>query len=505
MPYAHRKEMGAFRSVFVVSLLAVGCGGRTGGTNPSAASGSTTGSVSGEGAGVNSGTATGSTGLANGSGAGVTGTGQQCAVSVPTSGLGGPCAQDAGDAQVATECPPTAPPAVWNETPGGACLGDLQCFYDTDGGLLPEYTPCAYRVGECMPNGQWSSYHTDPGSTSFGVPCGGIDASLISAPPPSCAPGGPGMTDCGPGGSGTESCCTSLEVTGGTYYRTYDQAIDDAGYNTLVLGADGSPAEEADPATVSSFRLDKYLVTVGRFRQFVSAWNDGKGYTPPAGAGKHAHLNDGNGLAATGGGYEPGWIASDDPRVAPTASSLTSSVTATWTPSAGSLENLPINLVNWWEAYAFCIWDGGFLPSEAEWEYAAYGGSQQRLYPWGSEDPGRASQYAIYFGYFSVARTGIPGLGNIAAVGFASLGAGLWGQLDLVGNLAEWNLDWWAMYGEPCVDCASVTLPMPSQNGRVTSGGYDLAHSSMLLSSSRVGIPPSSRLDYVGFRCARTP
>ncbi|MGO9835775.1 MAG: SUMF1/EgtB/PvdO family nonheme iron enzyme [Polyangiaceae bacterium] len=34
-----------------------------------------------------------------------------------------------------------------------------------------------------------------------------------------------------------------------------------------------------------------------------------------------------------------------------------------------------IDCVNWYESYTFCIWDGGFLPSEAEWEYAAGGGS----------------------------------------------------------------------------------------------------------------------------------
>jgi len=48
----------------------------------------------------------------------------------------------------------------------------------------------------------------------------GIDSGFQ---PPSCEPGGPGMTNCGPT---TESCCTTLEVRGGTYYRTYDPTYD---------------------------------------------------------------------------------------------------------------------------------------------------------------------------------------------------------------------------------------------------------------------------------------
>jgi formylglycine-generating enzyme required for sulfatase activity len=124
-------------------------------------------------------------------------------------------------------------------------------------------------------------------------------------------------------------------------------------------------------------------------------------------------------------------------------------------------ENLPINCVNWYEAYAFCIWDGGFLPSEAEWEYAAAGGSEQREYPWGSAAPGTANQYAIYdCDYGSDAggcpNPGVGSIANIAPVGTATLGAGLWGQLDLIGDLMVWTLDGRAPYVDPCSDCSDL-------------------------------------------------
>ena len=187
------------------------------------------------------------------------------------------------------------------------------------------------------------------------------------------------MTNCG---AASEGCCTSLEVPGGMYYRTYTNSGD---------GGTG----EANPASVSGFVLDKYEVTVGRFRQFVAAWNNGAGYAPPAGSGKHTYLNGGQGLANSGspGTYEPGWVVADDSNIAPTSANLACSPDyATWTTSAGSNENRPINCVNWYEACAFCIWDGGFLPSEAEWEYAAAAGSQQRKFPWGNVAPGTSTQ-----------------------------------------------------------------------------------------------------------------
>ena len=124
-------------------------------------------------------------------------------------------------------------------------------------------------------------------------------------------------------------------------------------------------------------------------------------------------------------------------------------------------ENLPINCVNWYEAYAFCIWDGGFLPSEAEWEYAAAGGSQQREYPWGAAAPGTANQYAIYGCYYPNGARHLHGRAEHRARRHRGAGAGLWGQLDLAGNVVQWNLDEYT-FGYPCVDCATCPAEPPS-------------------------------------------
>jgi len=286
-----------------------------------------------------------------------------------------------------------------------------------------------------------------------------------------------------------------LAVSGGTYYRTYDPIAVDGG---IELAPDAGPTAEADPATVSSFRLDKYLVTVGRFRQFVSAWK--AGYTPKAGSGKHAHLNGGNGLNATTGGYEPGWVVADDSNLAPTDDNLACDASfATWTNTTSGHENLPINCLSWYEAYAFCIWDGGFLPSEAEWEYAAAGGSEQREYPWGGAAPGTG--YAIYNCDFPNGSEGCTDAASIAPVGYAAQGAGLWGQLDLAGDVFEWNLDFYDTYVDPCTDCADFATP----TARVLRGGAFYYSLSTLLPPNRVDVPPTYRGNYIGFRCSRTP
>lgn len=337
---------------------------------------------------------------------------------------------------------------------------------------------------------------SDDGSSDSAPADGGAgDSADSGSQPPSCAARGSGMTNCGAGGSGTESCCTSLGVEGGTFYRTY-------------ANDGGGPSGEADPATVSGFRFDKYEVTVGRFRQFVKAvlpGDGGAGWTPPAGSGKHTHLNAGLGLANSSnpGTFETGWVATDDGEIAPTDANLACPIFATWTPSAGNNENRPITCANSREAYAFCIWDGGFLPSEAEWEYAAAGGSAQLLYPWGSADPGTDSQYAIYGAgttdcyYPSGTLMTCTGAINFAPVGTPSLGAGRWGQLDLQGNAAERVLDRYGAFVDPCTDCANLALPYFEE-----IAGCDTTTRPSITDLHGISM---GRWETVGFRCARTP
>jgi formylglycine-generating enzyme required for sulfatase activity len=312
-------------------------------------------------------------------------------------------------------------------------------------------------------------------------------------------------TECGP--NANESCCTSLEVPGGTYFRTYD-AVSDGG---VTLAPDGGPAGLADPATVNGFRLDKYLVTVGRFRPFVAAALSGGGLAIAPGAGKHAHLNGGAGLALAGTNptmYESGWSPTDASNIDPTASALQGSNFATWTDTPGVNETKPINFANWYEAYAFCIWDGGFLPSEAEWGYAAAGGADQREFPWGSTPPGTDNQYAIY-GFNYPVPGGGTGSGDIAPVGTATLGAGRWGQLDLAGGIWEFTQDGFdAVYADPCVNC---TVPAPGLKPSLRGGAYDFGINDLVTSyrgsDTPYGMFTGTTVRYydIGFRCARTP
>jgi formylglycine-generating enzyme len=173
----------------------------------------------------------------------------------------------------------------------------------------------------------------------------------------------------------------------------------------------------------------------------------------------------------------------------------------TWTDMPGPNENKAIGCVNWHEAFAFCIWDGGRLPTESEWEYAAAGGADNRLYPWGSAAPD------CTLANFDVSGTGTvycaPGRRDAAVmtVGSHPAGNGRWGHADLAGNVSEWTLDWYDTYpATASTNYANVT----GSDSRVIRGSGCYGDASTLRAAYRDWWGPDYRDFAAGFRCART-
>jgi formylglycine-generating enzyme required for sulfatase activity len=264
-----------------------------------------------------------------------------------------------------------------------------------------------------------------------------------------------------------------LPVPGGTFYRSYDVT-----YTSLT-----------SPATVDAFYLDKYEITVGRFRQFVNAGMGTQGSSPASGDGAHPLI--------AGSGWDSAWKANLPVDTAALQAALKCSATdQTWTDTAGANERRPQNCMDWYTAFAFCAWDGGRLPTEAEWSYAAAGGSEQRAYPW-SVPPTSATiddSYAVYCG------SSCDSSQNVGSK--SPKGDGKWGQSDLAGNLWEWTLDWRGSYQVPCSNCAD--LIDPAADSRVIRGGRYYGGATQLWSSYRGSALPVLHNQSAGSRCART-
>jgi formylglycine-generating enzyme required for sulfatase activity len=269
-----------------------------------------------------------------------------------------------------------------------------------------------------------------------------------------------------------KSCCEARLVPGGSFNRSNDPSY---------------------PATVDDFALDVYEVTVGRFRAFVSAGRGTQGNPPAVGDGAHPKIPG------------SGWISAYSAELVTTTAALKAALTcdpsyATWSDTPGS-EQRPIACITWFEAFAFCSWDGGWLATEAEWNYAAAGGSEQRAYPWGD---GIESTRASYGCIADGLQAGSCAVSDILAVGSLPLGYGRWGHADLAGNVWEWTLDWFhTPYPLPCDNCAYQA----TTTGRVLRGGSFFEDATSLSNTYRFpdGYTPSARRGNIGARCARPP
>jgi formylglycine-generating enzyme required for sulfatase activity len=362
----------------------------------------------------------------------------------------GSCVSNTCPGNECTLPPPDAGPDVAEAGPGDA---------DTGPGDADSSTADT-RTGDAEAGTRDADTGTPPADACAGGSC----------PPPSCA----SPLKCGAAG---DSCCESLPVTGDTFQRRNDPMLQ---------------------ATVSSFKLDKYETTVGRFRAFVRA--TGSTWHPAAGSGKHTHL-PGGGLysikeLATERGWDPAWNtilskAQADWNVHLTCSG-DASTDASWTPTPDANEDRPIVCVNWYDAYAFCIWDGGFLPSFAELNFAAVGGREQRTYPWG-DGP-------VDLNHAQFCQT-MPC--TLIDVGLKVPGNGRYGQSDLAGNVWEWVLDTDApTMSDGCDDCV---ISNAGSDERVDMGGGFDGIPATLTGDSYSHDPPIYSDHSNGFRCARSP
>jgi formylglycine-generating enzyme len=307
-----------------------------------------------------------------------------------------------------------------------------------------------------------------------------------------------------------ESCCASIALTGGRFLM--GRSTEACGSTKCATGAgfEGCPsivAQTCNPdeqpehqMTVGTVALDRYEVTVGRFRNFVSAYAEG--WRPSAGAGANPNVP----VVGDAADNATGWLAAWDDS-ATTHTNLPGGLsdfrtklacdpinqTHTWTDTVGANENRPINCVNWHEAFAFCIWDGGRLPTEAEWEYAAAGGEQNRAYPWGTDPPdcAHANTDTLTLNCSAGAHD------LTVAVGSAPKGNGRWGHSDLAGNVWEWVLDWYGDYAPSQTDNYANTSRGP---GRVDRGGFQAVRA-----ADRGSADPERHEQSIGLRCARMP
>jgi len=148
--------------------------------------------------------------------------------------------------------------------------------------------------------------------------------------------------------------------------------------------------------------------------------------------------------------------------------------------------------MNFYEAFAFCIWDEARLPTPEEWDYAATGGDEHRAYPWGQTPvPDETNaDFAVYDCLADGDPTCAPT--DIVHVGSRPLGIGRWGQLDLAGSMAEWNFGWEPYYGPD-----SHTGTSPIQKGSWQSRAAFLAAYTHNITYS------TFRTNTWGVRCAR--
>jgi len=166
-----------------------------------------------------------------------------------------------------------------------------------------------------------------------------------------------------------------------------------------------------------------------------------------------------------------------------------------WNDSNFNDAKMPVVAVSWHEAAAYCDWLSRAtgkhyrLPTEAEWERAARGGSEGALYPWGDAGPESVPDYAKRW------KNGPEPVGKYAPNAY--------GLYNLGDNVHEWCSDW---YEADYYSRSPERNPRGPVDGkrRASRGGSWRHHIKVTRTAARSSIPPELQYADYGFRVARS-
>lgn len=264
--------------------------------------------------------------------------------------------------------------------------------------------------------------------------------------------------------------------------------------------AEGFPADgegPVRPVILRPFRIDRYPVTNARFRQFVQQ----TGYRTDAERfgwsfvfWLHIPRERYRQLVEDAIPAAPWWCkvrgARWDQPEGPGS-------------SLGSREDHPVVHVSWNDAAAYARWSGQRLLTEAEWEYAARGGLEQKLYPWGDKlRPNGEHRCNIWQGVFPHEDTADDGYAGSCPVDAFPPNA--YGLYSVTGNTWEWCADWFSVDFHRQGQRENPAGPATGET-RVLKGGSFLCHKSYCNRyrvAARTSNTPDSSTSNMSFRCA---
>ena len=235
----------------------------------------------------------------------------------------------------------------------------------------------------------------------------------------------------------------------------------------------------AHSVTLSSFNIGKFEVTNSQFAAFLNSRqiSSGAASITSSGVSYKFLYTSAKGLYFDNASYS-------------------------WKSPVG-YENRPVVNVTWYGASEFCLWAGGRLPTESEWEFAARGGKSSAGYIYsGGNDAGLVGWFKTAF------------IENEALEYYAQTGGGKnaneLGIYDMSGNVWEWCSDWYAAYPSAAqtnptgpTDAEALVTDSPVVNKVRRGGGWADPDATSLRVSKRASNLPSANAGSIGFRFAK--